>query len=69
MDETPLGDEEFVDNDTRKLTLTLSFDGINENPKLQAFHDRMVELEQRIIQGGVENSMAWFKRRILVARL
>lgn len=57
--------KEFVDNDTRKLTLTLSFDGINENPKLQAFHDRMVELEQRIIQGGVENSMAWFKKKNL----
>jgi len=57
--------KEFVDNDTRKLTLTLSFDGIAENPKLQAFHDRMVELEQRIIQGGVENSMAWFKKKNL----
>ena len=57
--------KEFVDNDTRKLTLTLSFDGINENPKLQAFHDRMVELEQRIIEGGVENSMAWFKKKNL----
>ena len=57
--------KEYVDGDVRKYTLTLSFNGIDENPKLQKFHDRMVELEQKIIDGGVENSMAWFKKKNL----
>ena len=55
--------KEYSDNEVRKFTLTLSFNGINENPKLQAFHDRMVELEKKIIEGGVTNSMAWFKKK------
>jgi hypothetical protein len=53
----------FTDDKWPKYTITASFRGMDENPDLQAFHDRLVELEEKIIDAGTENSLAWFKKR------
>ena len=41
----------------------MSFSGMDENQELQAFHDRLRDVEGRIIDGGVENSVSWFKKK------
>ena len=58
----------YEDGDIKKYTLTLSFRGMDENPSLSGFHDRMLELEDHIIQGGVDNSVAWFKKKNLTTQ-
>ena len=55
----------YEEGDIKKYTLTLSFRGYDENPELMQFHDKMSELEEKIIQGGVDNSVAWFKKKNL----
>lgn len=55
----------YEDEKVKKYTLTLSFRGMDENPTMSDFHDKLVELEQRIIEGGVQNSVAWFKKKNL----
>ena len=34
---------------------------MNENEELQAFHDNMLEVEQKLIDLGVANATSWFK--------
>lgn len=40
----------------------LSFRGMEENPKVQAFHDMLTALDEYMIEAGVQNSQAWFKK-------
>lgn len=44
-----------------KYSCELSFKGMETDPELQAFHDKFVELEERLIELGVENGVSWFK--------
>lgn len=53
----------FTEDKYPKYSITLSFNGMDEEPELQEFHDRLVDVEQKIIDGGVENSVAWFKKK------
>jgi len=48
-----------------KYSLTMSFRGMDERPEIQAFHDRLLDIEKAIIDGGVSNSVAWFKKKNL----
>ena len=48
-------------DEERKYDVTVSFKGMEENPKLQQFHDKMKELEQKIIDDAFANRLAWFK--------
>jgi len=54
----------YLDGEYPKYSLDLSFKGMDENPELKGFHDKLKEVEQRIIDGGLENSVAWFKKNI-----
>ena len=45
----------------KKYDLTLSFKGQDSNPKIQAFHDKLKELEQKIIDDAFNNRTEWFK--------
>jgi len=45
----------------KKYDLTLSFRGIDENPKIEAFHNKLKEIEQKIIDDAFENRLEWFK--------
>ena len=53
----------YSDGPYPKYSAELSFKGMDETPELQEFHDRFLELEQRIVEAGVENSVSWFKKK------
>jgi len=42
-------------------SLDVSFRGIDENPKIKTFCDKLKEIEQKIIDDAFENRQAWFK--------
>ena len=46
-----------------KYAIDLSFRGMEGNSQLQKFHNSLVELDEKLIEDGVENSMAWFKKK------
>jgi hypothetical protein len=48
-------------DEERKYDITVSFNGMDENPKIKQFHDKMKELEQKIIDDAFANRLAWFK--------
>lgn len=48
-------------DEERKYDITVSFKGMDENPKIKQFHDKMKELEQKIIDDAFVNRLAWFK--------
>lgn len=45
----------------KKYDLTMSFRGMEENPKIQIFHDKLKEIETKIIDDAFGNRLAWFK--------
>ena len=49
-------------DEARKYDITASFKGMDENPKVQVFHDKLIELEQKICEDASKNSVAWFKK-------
>ena len=49
-------------DEARKYDITASFKGMDENPKLKAFHDKLIELENKICEDASKNSVAWFKK-------
>jgi hypothetical protein len=55
----------FTEDKYPKHSITLSFRGMDDRPELQAFHDRLAALEDKIIDGGVTNSAPWFKKKTL----
>lgn len=48
-------------DEERKYDVTVSFKGMDENPKIQQFHDKMKELEHKIIDDAFTNRLVWFK--------
>jgi hypothetical protein len=52
----------YTDGDYPKYSIDLSFKGMDENPDLKGFHDKFKDLENKLIDGCVENSVSWFKR-------
>ena len=53
----------YSDGPYPKYSAELSFKGMDETPELQEFHDRFLELEQKIVEAGVDNSVSWFKKK------
>lgn len=50
----------ILDKD-KKYDLTVSFRGMDENPKVQMFHDKLKEIETKIIDDAFANRLSWFK--------
>jgi len=48
-------------DEERKYDITVSFKGMEDNPKIKQFYDKMKELEQKIIDDAFTNRLAWFK--------
>jgi len=46
-----------------KYSLDLSFKGKEGRPNLSTFFEKMVELDKKLIQDGVDNSMTWLKKK------
>jgi len=58
-----LKDEEKKDkkDEEKKYDLTLSFKGLAENPKIKQFHDKLKDMEQKVIEDAFANRLLWFK--------
>lgn len=58
---------EYTEGPYPKYSMEVSFKGMEENPDIKGFHDRFVELEQKIIEEGCQernnimNGVSWFK--------
>ena len=48
-------------DETQKYDITVSFNGIDENQKIKVFHDKLIELENKILEDAFANRVAWFK--------
>lgn len=48
------------DKQIMKYSAQLSFDGMDKDPKIRAFYDALVALDEHMIDLGVQNSVAWF---------
>lgn len=46
-----------------KYSLDLSFKGKEGRQNLQTFFDKMVALDKKLVQDGVDNSMTWLKKK------
>lgn len=59
--------QKFIKDDPKrkdeppKYDITVSFKGMDENPKIKVFHDKLKELEEKIIDDAFTNRLAWFK--------
>ena len=51
--------DEARKDEERKYDITVSFKGMDENPKIKQFYDKMKELEQKIIDDAFTNRVAW----------
>lgn len=54
-------DKKEKKDEEKKYDLTLSFKGVNENPKIKQFHDKLKEMEQKVIEDAFANRLLWFK--------
>ena len=54
---------EYLEGEYPKYSIDLSFKGMDEDADLQAFHDKIQQIEEKIIEGGVNNSVSWFKKK------
>lgn len=45
----------------KKYDLTVSFRGMDENPKVKAFHDKLKDIENKIVDDAFKHRLAWFK--------
>ncbi len=46
-----------------KYSLDLSFKGKDDRPNLNTFFEKMVALDKKLVQDGVDNSMTWLKKK------
>ena len=53
----------YTEGEYPKYSIDLSFKGMENDPDLQAFHDRLQDVETKIIDAGFENSVSWFKKK------
>lgn len=60
----------YSDNDTSgKYTIKVSMEGHKDNPSMKAFHDMLQQMDQSIMDSGIENSLAWFKKKSLTSEV
>ena len=54
----------YADNDkSGKYAIKVSMDNLESNPQMKEFHDMLVKLDEQILQDGITNSLAWFKKK------
>jgi hypothetical protein len=49
------------DKQDMKYDITVSFRGMDDNPKIKVFYDKMKEIEGKIIDDAFTNRLSWFK--------
>jgi hypothetical protein len=50
-----------VSDTDKQYDITVSFRGIDENAKIKVFHDKLKEIENKIVDDAFHNRLAWFK--------
>ena len=53
----------YTEGEYPKYSIDLSFKGMENDPDLQAFHDKLQEVEEKIVDAGFDNSVSWFKKK------
>jgi hypothetical protein len=53
--------KEIKQDDRKKFDLSISFRGMDDNPKVQAFHDKMQEIERKIKDDAFNNRLTWLR--------
>lgn len=58
----PYGLSSFTNEESKdtKYDLTISFGGMDENPKVKTLYNKMKEIERCVIDKGVEKNSTWF---------
>ena len=62
----PFGMSTYTDEKTGavKYSLDISFRGMESDPKIQEFHDKMKSIDETLIQEGVSHSKEWFGKKM-----
>lgn len=60
----PFGVSRWADDKTEKYSLDLSFKGRETDENIQKAYDMFMALDKKIIRDAMENSPAWFKKKI-----
>ena len=62
----PFGLSTYTDEKTGavKYSLDISFRGMDTDPKVKEFHDKMAEIDEMLISEGVKNSKEWFGKKL-----
>merc|ERR1711934_440237 len=47
------------DGDIPKYSVDLSFKGMDNNPSLESFYTALKQLDDKLVDDGVSNSMTW----------
>ena len=58
----PFGISTYVDDKTnaKKYSIDISFKGVEDDPKIQTFLDKMSSFDEYLIEEGAKNSKSWF---------
>ena len=58
----PFGLSTYTDDKTNTIrySLDISFRGMDEDPKIKGFYDKMIELDEALLSEGVSRSKEWF---------
>ncbi len=60
----PFGKQKWEnDKGVAKWTLDLSFKGMDTREQLKVFYDKMNELDEKLIDDGVQNAFEWLKKK------
>lgn len=60
----PFGKQKWEnDKGATKWTLDLSFKGMDTREQLQSFYEKMNELDDKLIDDGVQNAFEWLKKK------
>lgn len=54
-------DDENEEKKDLRYDLTVSFRGMDDNPKIKAFHDKMQEIERKIKDDAFANRLTWLR--------
>jgi len=53
------GEDEDIGGNNKRYDMSLSFRGMDTNPKIKTFYDKMVEVEKKIMDDAFANREAW----------
>lgn len=62
----PFGLSTYTDEKTgiTKYSIDMSFKGMDSDPKIQTFHDKMIELDNHILELAEKNSKEWLGKKM-----